>query len=61
MVPDIGALNGGWDISSNTLLKRFGINSGLVLLSRDLNNDSLLKIIILDSRSYNGLIIDWPL
>ena len=61
MVPDIGALNGEWDISSKTLLKRFGINSGLVLLSRDLNNDSLLKIIILDSRSYNGLIIDWPL
>ena len=61
MVPDIGALNGEWDISSNTLLNKIGINSGLVLLSRDLNNDSLLKIIILDSRSYNGLIIDWPL
>ena len=61
MVPNLGALSGGWDISSKTLLNKIGINSGLVLLSRDLNNDSLLKIIILDSRSYNGLIIDWPL
>ena len=61
MVPNLGALNGEWDISSNTLLNKIGINSGLVLLSRDLNNESFLKIIILDSRSYNGLIIDWPL